>query len=167
MTKLTTRKSATREDRSIKLTDTQLVVLSRAAQRQDGAAAMPEGKNEKAAQKLAATLIEQGLVREIRAKPDMPVWRRDEEGRALALIITKLGRTKIDVPAEGRSEDAGSDADVQSSTGKPASVRSERVHPGGAASSPRSSRCWAARRAPASRSWSRPRAGCRTPRAPL
>jgi hypothetical protein len=120
MTKFTTRKSATREDRSIKLTDTQLL-----AQCQDGAAAMPEGKIQKAAQKLAATLIEQGLVREVRAKPSMPVWRHDEEGRALALIITKRGRAKIDGPEEGRSEDAGSEADVQSSTGTPASVRPE------------------------------------------
>jgi Protein of unknown function (DUF3489) len=123
MTKLTSRQSATRLDRSIKLTATQLFVLSRAAQGQDGAAAMPEGKNEKAAQKLAATLIEQGLVREVRAKSGMPVWRHDEEGRALVLIITKRGRAKIDVPAEGRSEDAGSEADVQASAGKPGSVR--------------------------------------------
>ena len=46
MTKLTSRKSATRVDRSTKLTATQLFVLSRAAQGQDGAVAMPEGKNE-------------------------------------------------------------------------------------------------------------------------
>jgi hypothetical protein len=66
MTKFTTRKSATHEDRSIKLTDTELAVLSGAGKRQDGAAAMPEGKNEKAVQKLTATLIEKGLVREVR-----------------------------------------------------------------------------------------------------
>jgi hypothetical protein len=125
MTKLTTRKSASRVDHPIKLTDTQNAVLSGAAQRRDGAATLPDGKNEKALQKLAATLIEQGLVREVRAKPGMPVWRHDEEGRALALIITKRGRAKIDGPEEGRSEDAGSEADVQSSTGTPASVRPE------------------------------------------
>ena len=53
MTKLTTRKST-----STRLTDTQLIVLSRAAQREDGAATLPDGMTEKAAQKLAATLVE-------------------------------------------------------------------------------------------------------------
>jgi hypothetical protein len=72
VTKLTTRKVATREDRPIKLTDTQLVLLSEAARRQDGAASLPEGKNERAVGgKLAATLIELALVREVRAKPAM------------------------------------------------------------------------------------------------
>jgi hypothetical protein len=64
MTKLTTRKST-----STKLTDTQLIVLSRAVQREDGAATLPDGITEKAAEKLAATLVEKALVREIRAKP--------------------------------------------------------------------------------------------------
>ena len=85
MTKLTTRKST-----SIKLTDTPLIVLSRAAQREDGAATWPDGMTEKAAQKLAATLVEKALVREIRAKPDMPVWGRSEEGCTHSLIITRL-----------------------------------------------------------------------------
>jgi hypothetical protein len=39
--------------------------------------------------KLTTILIERKLVREIRAKPGMPVWRRGDEGRAHALIITK------------------------------------------------------------------------------
>jgi Protein of unknown function (DUF3489) len=129
MTKLTTRKSATREHRSTKLTTAQLGVLSDAALREDGAAAMPEGKNEKAAQKLAATLIEQALVREIRAKPGMPVWRRDEEGRALALIITKGGRTAIDMPEEGRTEDASTGPDAPAMIGVHASARSGRGTP--------------------------------------
>ena len=68
MTKLTTRKST-----STRLTDTQLMVLSRAAQRDDRVATLPEGMTEKASQKLAATLVERELVREIRAKPGMPV----------------------------------------------------------------------------------------------
>jgi hypothetical protein len=127
MTRLTTRKSVTREDRSIKLTDTQFALLSGAALRQDGAAAVPEGRNEKAVQKLAATLIEQALVREIRAKPGMPVWRRDEEGHALALIITKRGRAAIDVPDEERSEDAGPDAPA--TVGLRAAARSTRGTP--------------------------------------
>jgi hypothetical protein len=57
MTKLTTRKST-----STRLTDTQLVVLSRAALREDGAATLPEGMTENAAQKLAAALVRRQLV---------------------------------------------------------------------------------------------------------
>ena len=124
MTKLTTRKST-----STRLTDTQLIVLSRAAQREDGAATLPEGMTEKAAQKLAATLVERELVREIRAKPGMPVWRRSEEGRSHALIITKLGRTAIKAEDEGESEDAELGVQASASTDKVASAQSERSTP--------------------------------------
>jgi hypothetical protein len=84
MSKPTTRKAVERKSanrnvmslKSVKLTDLQRIVLSGAAERADGAATQPERMTEKAAQKLAATLIEKGLVREARAKAGMPVWRR-------------------------------------------------------------------------------------------
>src|SRR5271169_5907959 len=102
MTKLTTRNAARPKLihpklPSFKLTDAQLIVLSAAAQRDDGAAAVPDGIKDKAARRLAATLIEKGLAREVRAKSGMPVWRRSGEGGSLALIITKLGRSTIKV----------------------------------------------------------------------
>ena len=124
MTKLTTRKST-----STKPTDTQLIVLSRAAQREDGAATWPDGMTEKAAQKLAATLVEKALVREIRAKPDMPVWGRSEEGRTHSLIITKLGRTAINVEDEGEPEGPGSGVQTTASTDELASVQLGRSAP--------------------------------------
>jgi hypothetical protein len=124
MTKLTTRKST-----STRLTDTQLIVLSRAAQREDGAAALSEEMTEKAAQKLAAALVRRQLVREIRAKSGMPVWKRSEKGCSHALIITELGRTAIKAEDEGESE--GSDPGVQASasTDEAASAQSERSTP--------------------------------------
>ena len=64
---------------SIKLTDTQLVVLSAAAQREDRCLAIPDSLKGNSAQKIASKLLAAGLVREIKAKPDMPVWRRNEE----------------------------------------------------------------------------------------
>ena len=64
-----------------KLTDTQLIVLSRAAARDDGLAVIPEGLNKAAAARVASSLVSRKLMREIRCKPDMPVWREDEEGR--------------------------------------------------------------------------------------
>src|SRR5260370_5771892 len=92
------RKSANRDVislKSVKLTDLQRNVLSGACQRADGAATLPERMTEKTAQKLAATLIEKGLAREVRAKTDTPVWRRNEEGRLCAVVISKLGREAI------------------------------------------------------------------------
>jgi Protein of unknown function (DUF3489) len=127
MTKLTSRKSATHEHSSTKLTATQLGVLSGAALHQDGAAAVPDCRNERAVRKLATTLIEKGLVREVKAKPGMPVWRRGEEGGAIALILTRRGRAAIDIPEEGRSEDTGTD--VPATVGVRASARSGRVTP--------------------------------------
>jgi hypothetical protein len=124
MTKLTTRKPT-----STRLTDTQLFVLSRAAQREDGAATLPDGMTGKAAQKLAATLAEKALVREIRAKPGMPVWRHGEEGGFHALVITKLGRMAIKVEDDRLSEDSELGVQASASIDKAASAQSERSAP--------------------------------------
>ena len=78
-----------------KLTDTQLIVLSKAAARNDGTAIIPEGLNKAAAAKVAASLVSRKLMREVRSKPDMPVWREDEEGRGTSLVITREGREAI------------------------------------------------------------------------
>jgi Resolvase, N terminal domain/Recombinase len=56
-----------------------------------------------AAKKLATSLMDKGFVREVRAKPGMPAWRRNEDGRTYALVITKLGRAAIRVADEGRT----------------------------------------------------------------
>jgi hypothetical protein len=67
-----------------RLTDTQLIVLSKAAARDDGIASIPGGLNKAAAAKLGASLVSRKLMREVRSKPDMPVWREKdaiEEGR--------------------------------------------------------------------------------------
>jgi hypothetical protein len=47
--------------------------------------------------------MDKGFVREVRAKPGMPAWRRNEDGRTYALVITKLGRAAIRVADEGRT----------------------------------------------------------------
>ena len=77
---------------SIKLTDTQLVVLSAAAGREDRCLAVPENLKGNSAQKVASKLLAEGLVREIKAKPNMPVWRHDEKTeRAYCLRLTAAG----------------------------------------------------------------------------
>lgn len=80
-----------------KLTDTQLMILSRASQREDVAAVVPDRMNKAAAGKVAASLVGRKLMREVRAKPGMPVWRQAENGRALSLIIMRAGRDALGI----------------------------------------------------------------------
>src|SRR3954469_17037444 len=84
-----------KERNMAKLTDTQLIVLSKAAARDDGLAIVPEELNKAAAAKVAAGLVSRKLMREMRSKPNMPVWREDEEGRGISLAITREGREAI------------------------------------------------------------------------
>ncbi len=100
------------------LTDTQLIVLSSAMQREDGALVPPKDLKGGAAANVVKPLLRKKLVKEVRATQDMPVWRRDEErGRSVALIITRAGRDAIN--AEGQThnpEDAerGTDDETES-----------------------------------------------------
>src|SRR6476661_9540944 len=92
-----------------KLSDTQLIVLSKAAARDDGLARVPEGLNRAAAAKVAASLVSRKLMREIRSKPDMPVWREDEEGRGTSLVITRAGRDALGIE-DGENARSGEEA---------------------------------------------------------
>jgi hypothetical protein len=89
--------SLTKEEKMAKLTDTQLIVLSKAATRDDGAGTVPDRINKTAAAKISASLVARRLMREVRAKPGMPVWRQDENGRSISLVITKTGCDAIGV----------------------------------------------------------------------
>jgi hypothetical protein len=83
--------------RKLRLSDTQLIALSVASQREDGAVSLPDRIKGAAAVNLIASLAAKGLVHEVCATPGMPVARRDEEGRPFALVITELGRASINV----------------------------------------------------------------------
>jgi len=89
--------------------------LSLAAAREDGTGVLPEGMSDKAAKTLAAALIEKGLVREVTAKTDMPIWRRGEKGRPFALIITKLGRAAVAATDDRQPTDMASNSPPLSS----------------------------------------------------
>lgn len=81
-----------------KLTDTQLAILSVAAQRKDRCLIAPKTLKAAVAQKVAAKLLTAGLVRGIKAKAGMEVWRRDEEtGQAYSLKLTVAGLKAIAV----------------------------------------------------------------------
>ena len=91
---------------SIKLNDTQLVLLSGASQRNDHCFVPPAGQKRGQAQKGVAKLLEAGLVKEVRAKAGTPIWRRDDEtGQTYALKLTAAGAKAIAVDEIGPSEE--------------------------------------------------------------
>ena len=94
---------------SIKLTDTQLVLLSAAAQRKDLFLVAPPTLKGATAQKVASKLISAGLVKEVRAKASDPIWRRDE-GASYALKLTAAGAKAIAVDDAAEPEDAGEES---------------------------------------------------------
>jgi hypothetical protein len=79
----------------MKFTDTLLVVLSAAAQRQDGAIEIGPKLKGSAGQKVLRKLLSEQLVEEIPAQGAVPVWRRDEDNGAFALRITEHGLAAI------------------------------------------------------------------------
>jgi hypothetical protein len=81
---------------SIKLTDTQLLMLSAAAQREDRCIEPPPSLKGAAAQKIATKLVVAGLAKETTAKRGAHVWRRDDAtGLAYALKVTPAGLMMI------------------------------------------------------------------------
>ena len=82
-----------------KLTDTQLVILSAAANRKDRAV-LPLPKSLKikgaAVTKMLDGLRKKGLLEEQPATPDTAAWRKAEDGRRMMLVITAAGLRAID-----------------------------------------------------------------------
>jgi hypothetical protein len=79
------------------LSDTQLLILSAASQRTDHAAVLPANLKGSAAKKVIDKLLNEKLLQELRAKDDMPVWRRGDDNRPYTLRITKAGLRAIEV----------------------------------------------------------------------
>jgi len=83
----------------VKLTDTQLVLLSAASRRDDRALERPSNLVGGAAGKVAARLLSEGLIEEIQSRGILPVWRRIEDGPR-SLRMTKKGLDAIGVVDE-------------------------------------------------------------------
>ena len=88
-----------------KLTDTQRIILSAAAQREDRGVELPADVQGKTAGKVVAKLIRAGLLEEVGASGSLPVWRRDDESGAIALRITSAGVAAIDTADEAMAND--------------------------------------------------------------
>jgi hypothetical protein len=101
-----------------RLTDTQLIILSAASQRDDRGVELPANVKGEAARKVVDKLIRAGLLEEVRASGSLPVWRRDDDSGPMALRITKTGLEAIDV------EDEATAAPEETNV-RPAPARSE------------------------------------------
>jgi hypothetical protein len=84
----------------MKLTDSQLVILSSAANR-DGGTTLPLPKSTKlnkgAATLVLKSLLKQKLVVEQPARNEVQAWREDKQGRRFALVITPAGLEALGV----------------------------------------------------------------------
>jgi hypothetical protein len=96
---------------SIKLNDTQLMLLSGASQRDDRHVSLPTGRKLTHARRAAANLLEAGLAREVKTRKDAPVWRRDQDaGQAYSLKLTAAGLKAIAVDDSNDAEEAAPQA---------------------------------------------------------
>src|SRR4051812_37774521 len=93
-----------------KLTDTQLIILSSASQRDDGFASAPEGIKAAAAKAAITKLLGLGFLKEVRVKRDQPVWRTDEDDKPVGLKISKAGSAAIGVEDAGTAEETSAPA---------------------------------------------------------
>ena len=92
-----------------KLTDTQSVILSAASQRTDRLALpLPKSLKGGAAQKVVSTLLDKGLLKEVKANRKLgdPVWRESDDGHGLTLIIADGGFAAIGIEVEPRKAKA-------------------------------------------------------------
>ena len=92
-----------------KLTDTQSVILSAASQRTDRLALpLPKSLKGGAAQKVVSTLLDKGLLKEVKANRKLgdPVWRESDDGHGLTLIIADGGFAAIGIEVEPRKPKA-------------------------------------------------------------
>lgn len=83
-----------------RLTDTQLIILSAASQREDRGVELPANVKGEAARKVVDKLIRAGLLEEVHAGGSLPIWRRDNESGAIALRVTSVGLAAIDATDE-------------------------------------------------------------------
>src|SRR6516225_1891373 len=95
------------------LTDTQLVLLSAAAQHPEGAIELASDLKDGAAEKAIGKLLQGGLIEEIPAGGALPVWRRDDDAGPRALRITPHGLAEIGVEAGVVDRNAGKLHDTQ------------------------------------------------------
>jgi hypothetical protein len=105
-----------------KLTDTQLVILSAAAQRDDGALLpTPKGLEiePRSVTRVFGGLLKKGLAAEQPAPPDGPAWRETGNGQRFMPVISPAGLDAIGVEPEGGAPATGKGGKSRPTAGKP------------------------------------------------
>jgi hypothetical protein len=117
-----------------KLTETQQIVLCAAARRADRCVMLPPHLKGAAAQRVVKKLVDLGLIEEVRAGGDLPVWRRDHNSCPIALRITRDGSARIRTGRRGSGSsvleaDEGEPTKGQLSSPTPAGLAATREPP--------------------------------------
>jgi hypothetical protein len=88
---------------SAKLTENQIALMKSASLRADRCLVLPSNLKGGAAQKVAAKLVAEGLAKEIKAKAELPIWRRDAESeQTYSLKLSAAGAKAISTSEESR-----------------------------------------------------------------
>jgi len=93
-----------------KLSDTQAIILSAAAQRPEHIALpLPESLRGGAAAKVVGALLAKGFLEEVDAdmRKGEPVWRETGDGHGVTLVATDAGLAAIGIETEGADAPAG------------------------------------------------------------
>ena len=80
-----------------KLTDTQLVLLSNAAKRDDGAMTRSPKLKADAAEKAVVGLLSRKLVKSVPKTGALPQWEKNANGEPIALVVTEKGLETIGI----------------------------------------------------------------------
>jgi hypothetical protein len=104
------------------LSDSQLIVLTAACQREDRCVFPVTAKLKgNAAGNVLKSLLKKDLIKEVRAKRDDIVWRHDEERGRMTLVATKAAFAALGIDPRDEAEDAEGDAAEEA----PASVEAK------------------------------------------
>lgn len=93
-----------------KLSDTQLVLLSNAAKRDDGALVHPSKLKGPAADEAVAPLLSRKLCKAVPKAGQLPLWKRGPDNEPLSLVITPKGLAAIGLEPEGEPAETNSPA---------------------------------------------------------
>jgi hypothetical protein len=106
----------------LQLSDSQLIVLTTACQREDRCVFPVTTKLKgNAAGNVLKSLLKKDLIKEVRAKRDDTVWRHDEERGRMTLVATTAAFAALGIDPRDEAEDGESDAAEEA----PASVEAK------------------------------------------
>lgn len=113
-----------------KLSETQLVILSNACQRDDRLVLpLPDRIKGGAASKVVDNLIAKGLVEEIAAALGQPVWRETDDERRVTLVATDLAFAALGIAPEEAPQGADEAPSAEAATDDAAPAHDAPVAP--------------------------------------